>query len=121
MTQLLHKQLTGKIIGVYYDVYNKLSHNYPESIYEQAMMSGLRKNRVLCKHQKEYQIFYKNRLVGLQRLDIFVSANRRCDHALPSGNRNNEPNSTGKSSSMDEIPRHQARDYCEFSRFAHET
>ena len=73
MTQLLHKHLTGKTIGAYYDVYNGLSHNYPEFIYEQAMMAELSRRRVACTHQEEYQIFYKDRLVGLQRLDIFVA------------------------------------------------
>ena len=36
MADLLYKELTGKIIGVYYDVYNGTSRTYPEFVYEKA-------------------------------------------------------------------------------------
>jgi hypothetical protein len=32
MTELLHKELTQAIIGVYYDVYNGTARTYPEFI-----------------------------------------------------------------------------------------
>jgi GxxExxY protein len=73
MTELLHRELTGKIIGAYYDVYNELSHNYPEFIYENAMLVDLQRRGISCTHQKEYQITYKNRLIGVQRLDVLVA------------------------------------------------
>jgi GxxExxY protein len=73
MTELLHRELTEKIIGVYYDVYNGLSRTYPESIYESAMMRDLGQQRIRCTRQEEYRIFYREWLVGLQRLDIFAS------------------------------------------------
>ena len=64
MTELLHKELTYQIIGVYYDVYNGLSHTYPEYIYERAMMTDLQGRGIVCWQQEEYQIFYKEILVG---------------------------------------------------------
>jgi len=73
MTELLHRELTEKIIGVYYDVYNGLSRTYPEFIYENAMMRDLGRHRIRCTRQEEYHIFYKEWLVGLQWLDIFVA------------------------------------------------
>lgn len=73
MTKLLHKNLTHQIIGTYYDVYNGLSHTYPEYIYEQAMMNELQGKGIPCQRQDEYQIFYKDILVGVQRLDLFVA------------------------------------------------
>jgi len=72
--KLLYKETTGIIIGVYYNVYNGTVRNYPEYIYENAMMGDLRAQHVPCRHQDEYQVFYKNRLVGLQRLDLFVAS-----------------------------------------------
>ena len=68
MAKLLYQKTTGIIIGVYYNVYNGTVRNYPEYIYENAMMGDLRAQHVPCRHQDEYQVFYKNRLVGLQRL-----------------------------------------------------
>ncbi len=73
MTKLLHKELTGKIIGVYYDVYNGMARTYPEFIYERAMVGDLRHDGVFCQQQDEYQIIYKDKIVGLHRLDLFVA------------------------------------------------
>ena len=74
MTQLLHKDLTGQIIGTYYDVFNKLSQTYPEFIYERAMTMLLERQGIQCTRQDEYQIVYKDKLIGMQRLDIFVAS-----------------------------------------------
>jgi len=73
MTELLHKELTGTIIGVYYDVYNGTGRTYPEYVYENAMMGDLQALRVPCCRQDEYQVFYKDKLVGVQRLDLFIA------------------------------------------------
>lgn len=73
MANLLHQDLTGQIIGVYYNVYNQLSQTYPEFIYERAMMALLTRQGIQCSRQDEYEIWYKDRLVGLQRLDLFVA------------------------------------------------
>lgn len=73
MTELLHRDLTRRIIGVYYTVYNKLSQTYPEFIYERAMMVLLERLGIRCVQQDEYEIRYKDRLVGVQRLDIFIA------------------------------------------------
>jgi GxxExxY protein len=72
MTKLLHKDLTHTIIGVYYDVYNGTARTYPEFIYERAMMHDLRRKDISCQQQKEYQVLYKDKLVGSQRLDLLV-------------------------------------------------
>ena len=33
-----HQDLTDKIIGVFYEVYNELGHGFLESVYEKAMI-----------------------------------------------------------------------------------
>jgi hypothetical protein len=72
MPELLHKELTGIIIGAYYEVYNHTSRTYPEYIYESALMEELRRRGLAVTRQDEYHILYKGRLVGKQRLDLFV-------------------------------------------------
>jgi GxxExxY protein len=72
MTKLQHEALTGTIIGVYYEVYNHTARAYPEYIYEQAMLKELRQQGLPVERQDEYQVFYKDCLIGLQRLDLFV-------------------------------------------------
>jgi GxxExxY protein len=73
MTKLLHKELTGQIIGVYYDVFNGLSQDYPESVFEKAMLADLRNQGVSCVKQAKYEIRYKDWIVGRQELDIFAA------------------------------------------------
>ncbi|MFQ5859061.1 MAG: GxxExxY protein [Anaerolineae bacterium] len=73
MTELLHRELTGKIIGVYYDVYNGLSQTYPEFVFEEAMTADLRRLGISCIRQDKYEIRYKDWFVGRQELDIFVA------------------------------------------------
>lgn len=73
MTELLHQELTQRIIGSYYSVFNQLGQTYPENIYERAMMHLLSQQGIPCSRQDEYEIHYKERLVGVQRLDIFVA------------------------------------------------
>jgi GxxExxY protein len=73
MAELLYKDLTEKVISVYYRLYNGLSHTYPEFIYERAFAQQLRKLGIQVIRQDEYKIFYKDKLVGLQRLDLFVA------------------------------------------------
>lgn len=73
MTEFLHGELTSTIIGVYYDVYNGTGRTYPEFIYERAMRDDLQRRGISCRRQPEYQIFYKDKLIGAQRLDLFVA------------------------------------------------
>ena len=72
MPDLLHKELTGAIIGAYYEVYNHTSRMYPEYIYERAMWEELQQQGYPATRQDEYRVLYKDRLVGVQQLDLFV-------------------------------------------------
>lgn len=40
---MLHEDLTGKIIGAFYTVYNTLGHGFLEKVYENALAIELRK------------------------------------------------------------------------------
>ena len=73
MTELLHKALTQSIIGVYYDVYNGTARIYPEYFYDRAMVRDLRALNIRCVQQPEYQIVYKEKIVGKQILDILIA------------------------------------------------
>jgi len=74
MSKLLFKELTGEVIGAYYEVYNHTSRTYPEWVYEHCLMYELRKRGIPCVHQDERRIEYKGKIVGLHRLDVLVDA-----------------------------------------------
>lgn len=70
---MLHRELSQTIIGIYYDVYNGTGRTYPEFIYERAMVRDLQRGGIACRRQPAYQVFYKEKLVGVQQLDLFVA------------------------------------------------
>jgi GxxExxY protein len=70
---MLYRDLSKAIIGVYYDVYNGTGRTYPEFIYEQAMQKDLQRCGIPCRRQPEYQVYYKDQLVGVQQLDLFAA------------------------------------------------
>ena len=43
-----HKELTEKIINIFYRVYNKLGYGFLEKVYENAMMIEFKKRRYSC-------------------------------------------------------------------------
>jgi len=72
VARLLYEGLTSQLIWAYYRAYNGLSRTYPEFICEGAMAMLLRRTGVPYRRQHEIQIFYKDRLVGVHRLDLLV-------------------------------------------------
>jgi GxxExxY protein len=66
-----HYELTRTVIGVYHDVYDSTGRTSPESFYERAMVGDLLRQGVRCRLQEEYEVWYKEKLVGRQQLDLF--------------------------------------------------
>jgi len=73
MPELVHQELTGDMIGAYYEVFNHTPRMYPEHICEGAMVEELRLRGRVVTRQDEYRILYKEHLVGVQQLDLFVA------------------------------------------------
>jgi GxxExxY protein len=70
---ILHKELTEKIIGHFYAVYNELGYGFLEKVYQNALFYELRKEGFLVEAQKEIEVFYKEQKVGLYYADIIVN------------------------------------------------
>jgi GxxExxY protein len=48
---LKHRELTDKIIGTFYEVYNELGFGFLESVYEKAMIIALRAKDLRAENQ----------------------------------------------------------------------
>ncbi len=70
--ELVQAEITGEILRAYYEVYNHTPRYYPEYIFERAMIVELERLGHSVAQQDEYQIYYKEHFVGIQRLDLFV-------------------------------------------------
>lgn len=69
---LLHKELTEKIIKAYYEVYNTLGYGFLEKVFERALFIELMNVGLTCERQRPIKVYYKNQLVGEYFADIIV-------------------------------------------------
>ena len=68
-----YKDLTEKIIGCAYRVYNKMGFGYLESVYEKCMLIELRKAGFDIESQKPIRVQYDGEVVGDFIADILVN------------------------------------------------
>ena len=67
-----HEELTHKIIGCAYKVFNKLGFGFLESVYKKAMIIELTKNKLNVEDEKPLQVYYDDQIVGEFSVDLFV-------------------------------------------------
>jgi GxxExxY protein len=72
LTLLLHRNLTEKIIGVFYDVYNELGHGFLESVYEEAMSIALTQAGLRVERQVPLRVWFRGQPIGDFRADLIV-------------------------------------------------
>ena len=70
---LKHGELTEKILGVYYDVYNELGPGFVESVYEKAMAIALREASLQVQAQFSIPVWFRGQLVGNFSADVLVN------------------------------------------------
>jgi len=69
---LLHAELTDKIIGCMYDVYNKLGYGFLEKVYENALIIKLRQLGLEVVQQAPVNVYFEGSLVGEYIADLIV-------------------------------------------------
>lgn len=69
----LHKELTEKVIHIFYQVYNELGFGFLEKVYQNAFYYELIRNGFQCEAQKQIKVHYKDKVVGEYYSDIVVN------------------------------------------------
>ena len=69
-----YKDLTEKIIKIFYIVYNKLGYGFLEKVYENAMMIELKKEGITAASQSAIKVFYEGEVIGEYYADILVDS-----------------------------------------------
>ena len=67
-----HKELSEKIIGCAYRVYNKMGFGFLESVYEKCLLIELRKAGLKTETQQSITVTYEDEIVGEFVADIVV-------------------------------------------------
>jgi len=72
MPEILHKELSYKIVGLAMDVHRQLGYGYLEKVYENAMMVLLRREGIEAKQQHPVIVHFEGFIVGTYLADILV-------------------------------------------------
>lgn len=72
MGKYLYAEITERIIGAVFAVHNALGKGLSEKTYENALALKLRELGLDNEQQKDLPIFFQNKRVGTQRVDILV-------------------------------------------------
>ncbi len=67
-----HGEITEKVIGVFFAVYNELGYGFIESVYHKAMLIALADAGLTVETQASLPVFFRGHLVGDFRADILV-------------------------------------------------
>ena len=67
------QELTEKIIGCAYTVYNTMGYGFLESVYEKCLILELEKAGLSPKSQKKITVLYDDKIVGEFVADILVN------------------------------------------------
>ena len=70
--ELLHKELTDRILQVFYDVYNELGYGFLEKVYQNSLFLELISRGFKVNAQKQIKVHYKGVEVGEYYADLLV-------------------------------------------------
>ena len=70
--RLKHSELTDKIIGVFYDVYNELGLGFLESTYAEALLVALQESGLSAVREVPVPVWFRNRKIGQYYADLIV-------------------------------------------------
>lgn len=70
--EYLYENLTYKLRGIFFEVYNKIGPGLSEKIYQRAIIQELIDQKIFYEIEKIVNIKYKDLDIGKQRLDLVV-------------------------------------------------
>jgi GxxExxY protein len=70
--KVIYKNLSYKIVGILYEVYNFLGYGYLEKHYERAIEKCFKTEKIIYKRQAPYKIFFKGEIIGRNYMDFII-------------------------------------------------
>lgn len=69
---LIYPELSYKLVGLAYNVFNELGHGHLEKVYQKAYAKELKDAEITFKEQAPYQVTYKEEVIGNNYLDFLI-------------------------------------------------
>jgi GxxExxY protein len=73
-TEYEHAELTSRVIGAFYEVYNELGHGFLESVYRDAMALVLTAVGLRVDSEKPISVWFRGQVVGTFYADLIVES-----------------------------------------------
>lgn len=70
---MILEDITHRIIGCAFEVFNHLGFGFLESVYKKAMIIELKKNGLKVEEEKALKVYYYDHIVGDFFADLFVA------------------------------------------------
>lgn len=70
--ELIHKELSYKIMNSVMDVHNKLGAGFLEKVYENAIVVKLKKDGIKVTQQAPFKVHFEEEIIGEYYADILV-------------------------------------------------
>ena len=72
MPSIVYPELSYRIIGIIFKIFNQIGYGYQEKHYQRALASELGKQGIKYEREKEIKIKYNDELIGKYYLDFLV-------------------------------------------------
>jgi len=69
---LKHRELTEKLIGIFFGIYNELGHGFLESVYETAFSIAFVESGIFFQRQMAVPVWFHGQKIGDFRADLLV-------------------------------------------------
>jgi GxxExxY protein len=69
---LKYSDLTERLIGIFFNLYNEIGHGFLESVYEQAFSVVLAENNICFQRQIAIPVWFHGQKIGEFRADLLV-------------------------------------------------
>ena len=73
MARLIHPELSYRIMGIIFKVYNDLGYGYQEKYYQRAVALEFDKEKIRYIREKEVKLTYNDKNIGKYFLDFIVN------------------------------------------------
>jgi len=71
---LKYAELTERLIGIFFNLYNEIGHGFLESVYEQAFSVVLAENNILFQRQIAIPVWFHGQKIGEFRADLLIDS-----------------------------------------------
>ena len=68
-----HSEVTGKILGAFFQLHKELGFGFSEKVYESALEVLLSELGMIVERQKEICVYYHGKVIGQYKADIIVN------------------------------------------------